>query len=450
MAFSRWWRLRGLRGLIAVRRQPPRSGIRITSTSPGRRCHPLRKIRWTSLQSLPNFDRLLIIHHFMKMRYTIITCVISIVVLVHSGSAIDGEGTLISQGVERSFLFHAPGDSIAQGLPLVLVFHGLGGNGAFIKQTSGFDAVADANGFIAVYPNSTIIGGVPQWNAYVDEVSGHGGVNDPDATDDVIFVDDLIAWFCTNHGIDPQRIYATGHSYGAYMSYRLAVQRPNIFAAVAPVAGGLWGDPDHLTQYFLQDFQPIPIMQIHGDADDVVPYPDPTNDPEAQIVPLSFFASATCGSTAYTSSPITTNVHRLVFCDGIAPPGARVELIRLEGEGHEWPDVAGFDAAAAIWEFFYEYSLPAAPFTCEMTGIASLEQLNEFSVFPNPATGLIHFNVDLDPGANIVVRDVHGRIVRSEEALTHYLDSSDLGSGIYFLEITGRNGERWMAQFIRE
>ncbi len=373
-----------------------------------------------------------------------------LLLLLFAGVArsIDGQGTIVSQGIERSFLFHAPGETIEEGMPLVLVFHGLGGNGAFIKQTSGFDAVADANGFIAVYPNATIVGGISQWNAYVDEVAGHAGINDENATDDVIFVDDLIQYFCSTYGIDAQRIYATGHSYGGYMTYRLAVQRPEVFAAVAPVAGGLWGDQQYLTNYYLQDYVPIPVMHIHGDQDQVVPYPDPNNDPNAQIFPLSAFALANCGSTGYVSEPINSEVARLVFCDGSQSDEPRVELIRLIGHGHDWPNVTGFNAAAEIWDFLNGYSI-AASSTCEMIGIEENAGWYEFSIHPNPSSGPVVLELPVQVGAHLEVLDRLGRIVHRERIGGSVWHVPHLAPGSYFLVSTTPDGRRYRSRFER-
>ncbi|HQW86055.1 MAG TPA: hypothetical protein PLH93_02660, partial [Flavobacteriales bacterium] len=88
--------------------------------------------------------------------------------------AFDGNGTLVSQGLTRSFVYHAPGASVAPGRPLLIALHGTGGTGAGLRATSGLDAAADAYDLTVVYPNSTTIGGDLQWNVYADDQPGHG------------------------------------------------------------------------------------------------------------------------------------------------------------------------------------------------------------------------------------------------------------------------------------
>jgi predicted peptidase len=63
--------------------------------------------------------------------------------------------------------------------------------------------------------------------------------------------------------IDRNRVYLTGLSMGGFGSWDLAMRRPNLFAAVAPVCGG--GDETEAAR-----LKNIPIWAAHGDADTVV------------------------------------------------------------------------------------------------------------------------------------------------------------------------------------
>lgn len=253
-----------------------------------------------------------------------------------AGLAFDGSGSLVSQGVDREFIYHAPGDVVAEDLPLLFVFHGLGSYNAEVRYFTGFDAVADANNFLVVYPQAAQIGGDVQWNVYADDVPGHAGVGEPSAADDVVFVDDLIDWFCANHHIDASRIYCTGHSNGGNFCYLLSLQRPGVFAAFAPASANLWGDEAYLTTMFGAGFNPVAIYHVHGDPDPVVNYPDSLHDPAEWTWPLSSFGYADCGVSSYSASNIVPGVDRLSWCDGTAPNGKRVELIRCQGIGHGW------------------------------------------------------------------------------------------------------------------
>jgi dienelactone hydrolase len=63
-----------------------------------------------------------------------------------------------------------------------------------------------------------------------------------------------------DYRIDPERIYIAGHSMGGGGAWYLAPRYPQVWAAIAPFAGG--GDPATLAQ-----MKHIPQFVVHGDAD---------------------------------------------------------------------------------------------------------------------------------------------------------------------------------------
>ena len=109
---------------------------------------------------------------------------------------------------------------------LVLVLRGKRGNGARMEERTRrtFDTLADHEGIVVVYPDA--LDGV--WN------SGHPGDG---SEDDAGFLFALIDAVSKEFDIDPKRVFATGISNGAAMAYRLACERPNVLAAIAPVSG---------------------------------------------------------------------------------------------------------------------------------------------------------------------------------------------------------------------
>ncbi|MCW5715731.1 MAG: hypothetical protein KIT43_14560, partial [Bauldia sp.] len=63
--------------------------------------------------------------------------------------------TLTVDGFDRSFLVHVGARASAHAaLPVVFMFHGLGGDGAGIGASSDWDRIADREGFIAVFPDA--------------------------------------------------------------------------------------------------------------------------------------------------------------------------------------------------------------------------------------------------------------------------------------------------------
>lgn len=165
---------------------------------------------------------------------------------------------------ERSFVVHVP-DALAgkTALPAVLVFHGGGGDGPGIRAQSGMDAVADRNGFVAVYPQGTssmLREKMRTWNA--GRCCGLAGRKQ---VDDVAFVSKIIDLLIAKHGVDPRRVYATGHSNGAQFSYRLACELSDRIAAIAPNAGQRALDE-------CKPKRPVPVLHIHGTADPCAKY----------------------------------------------------------------------------------------------------------------------------------------------------------------------------------
>ena len=281
----------------------------------------------------------------MKKRKYVFLTLFCLIYQVSKGY--DSNGTITSGGRTRSFVFHAPGTSVAQNLPLLFVFHGDNGTGAAIKSYTGFDAVADAQNFIVVYPNADTEG----WNRAID------------LSKDANFTSDLIDYFCSTYHINARKIYASGHSAGGYMTYNLAVRLPGRIAAFAPVAGNMYANNNDYSYFSSAAFKPVAIYHVHGDPDPTVTYPDPNHLPDPWSEwPLTQFSYYTCGKTTYTTpnATLATNVSKLAFCDGSAPNAKEISMIRVVGAGHGWPVVPGYNPAEAIWNFLKMYSIEDA------------------------------------------------------------------------------------------
>ncbi len=254
----------------------------------------------------------------------------------------DHERVLEIGGVDRSWRVHVPrGYDPTTRTPLVLGFHGGMGNAEGFLERTGLDRKADAAGFIAVAPEGT--GLLQTWNA--------GNCCGPAlrrGVDDVRFVRELVAAVASELCIDPARIYATGHSNGAMMSYRLACEAPDLIAAIAPVGGGM-GDLDRTVSPPRRVFEcapsrPVPILHLHGTEDgcyrfeggvgdgvsctDFVPIPESVegwrerNGCEAETDVTLQQGSATC------------RAHRGCEADTV--------LCTIEGGGHIWPGAADY------------------------------------------------------------------------------------------------------------
>jgi polyhydroxybutyrate depolymerase len=112
--------------------------------------------------------------------------------------------------------------------------HGSGQNGAQMRIGTGygFERLADKNGFAVVYPNAH----EGYWNAC--GIVG-GGAADGLEIDDVGFLVALADKLIGEVGVDPGRVFAMGISRGGFMAFRLALEAPARFRAIAAVSANV-------------------------------------------------------------------------------------------------------------------------------------------------------------------------------------------------------------------
>jgi polyhydroxybutyrate depolymerase len=164
----------------------------------------------------------------------------------------DLSGMVRSGGIDRTYLLHVPpGDPVG----LVLSLHGGGGTGKGQRGLTDFDAVADANSLLVVYPD----GYDKSW------ADGRGASPaDRRHIDDVGFLVGLADKLRNDYNIAPGHVFVTGMSNGGFMSNRLACDRADVFSAIAPVAGTLG------VGVACNPSQPVSVWEAHGTADPLV------------------------------------------------------------------------------------------------------------------------------------------------------------------------------------
>jgi poly(3-hydroxybutyrate) depolymerase len=149
-------------------------------------------------------------------------------------------------GFIRAYLLYVPSTYDGSSpYPLILVLHGAGGSDSALYK-SGFNERSEIMKTIMVYPSAI--------NKYW---------NGPD--NDVDFISALIDTLEDKFNIDSKRVYATGHSMGAFLCYQLAVELPGKIAAIAPVEGYSTAGAQTLKS-------PMPILAIHAVDDPTVSY----------------------------------------------------------------------------------------------------------------------------------------------------------------------------------
>lgn len=172
----------------------------------------------------------------------------------------------------REYLLHLPsGYKDSNSYPLVIALHGFGDHPRFIEQYSGLSRLSDKEKFIVVYPYGL-------QNTKTKKFSWNGGSCCGEAfnkkNDDVSFINQLVDQLIKKYNIDPKRIYLTGFSNGGLLTYRIAAQTPEKYAAFAIVSGSIGGKVKANDPYFSlpKAKTSVPILIMHGKNDNLIPY----------------------------------------------------------------------------------------------------------------------------------------------------------------------------------
>jgi polyhydroxybutyrate depolymerase len=166
-------------------------------------------------------------------------------------------------GLRRTFILYLPARKSLTPRPLVLVLHGGGGTAKGMTGFTlhGFDRQADKEGFLVCYPDAI----EKHWNDGRKNQQYRAQKNN---IDDTGFLTALIDHCIRHYQVDPARVYMTGASNGALMSYRMACEASGKIAAIAPVICPM-GESVYLGP---KPSFPISVLIINGTDDPLAPY----------------------------------------------------------------------------------------------------------------------------------------------------------------------------------
>ncbi len=250
---------------------------------------------------------------------------------------------VVVNGQTRTYNLYVPksyNSSIA--VPLIFVFHGGGSNNKNIEEMSNMDVEAETRNFIVVYPLGT-----PSVKSTEKEIQATwnggpagGGLAYQKKVDDVLFVKEMIKNISSQYKIDTNRIYSTGISMGGMVSYRLACEMTDTFAAIAPVASVLV-----LNKSDCHPTRAIPIIHFHGTADKFVPYLGGYSDkslPKSFVVGGPYISVLDTINFFKTNNKITSSAKGIylqgdVNCVEYAGGKNPIELCTITDGGHTWP-----------------------------------------------------------------------------------------------------------------
>jgi polyhydroxybutyrate depolymerase len=267
---------------------------------------------------------------------TLLICTSCLIAIGQEAFAETTTRTVTHDGKQRTYVLTAPDAAGAGQLPLVIALHFYPGSGRAMADLTGFSGIAEREGFLVAYPDGL-----------------NGGFNALmccGAEDDVGFIRAVIEDIGTSHAVDADRIYATGISNGGDLTYRLAAELPGVFAAIAPVSGGMSADWIKKPSGNLPA-EPTSLIAFHGKRDRYEP---------AFAAGVAFWLERQkCETAASTAEGVDLRT-------GQCADGSAVAIYELPEMGHAWPGGSGgmgyapspVHASELIWTFFGDHPRP--------------------------------------------------------------------------------------------
>jgi poly(3-hydroxybutyrate) depolymerase len=230
---------------------------------------------------------------------------------------------LVVDDQERTFVLHLPNDyDPTRAYALVFAWHARGTTGQIASAYYGVERAA-ADAAIVVYPDGLRLeNGDTGWDLTAD---GY----------DMRFFDALYTELTNKLCVDTERVFATGHSFGGYMSNAVGCYRGDGLRAIAPVAGG-----PPLTDDCVDS---VAAWIAHGTADPTVPIA------QGEATRDLWVAHNGCSTRSEPIDPAPCVAY--LDCEPEYPVVwcAHDEAGLLDG--HDWPTFAG----DAIWSFFAQF-----------------------------------------------------------------------------------------------
>ena len=281
--------------------------------------------------------------------------------------------TIAVDDLQRRYRVHVPKNyDAANSTPVVMVFHGGGGNPENMVRLTGMNAKSDEAGFMVVYPFGT---GKLADTLLTFNGGGCCGFAMENKVDDVAFTRALLDDLATVVSVDTNRVFATGLSNGGIMSHYVASELSDRIAAIAPVGGPLMMDAPNAKR-------PVPVMHFHGTGDEFAPF-------------KGGFGKGGAGGKGVTDfKSVNHTIQSWVKANGCKPEpeivalpdkaddgmkctrktwsggrdGSEVVLIEIENGGHTWPgnepivamlgkSTKDISANELMWEFFQKHPM---------------------------------------------------------------------------------------------
>ncbi|MBN1407234.1 MAG: T9SS type A sorting domain-containing protein [Calditrichaceae bacterium] len=342
----------------------------------------------------------------------------------------------------RTYLVYAPPENLGP-RPLLIGLHCHTGTATgLLTYTDLLQKVRDEN-VIGVFPNGLMHPIGTAWNV------GSSFEKFTRGTDDVGFISALIDTIIRNYDVDTTRIYATGHSNGSMMSYRLAAELSHRIAAIGCVAAPMlyeYPDPEYS----------VPIIHFHGLSDTTMPYEGKVEQfctyPHMDTTLTIWRDLNDCSSTP----EIIKDENGIIGKKWPSSDGkGDIILYTIETCMHDWPvyDKYGISATDEIWDYLklhHRFGVPTSKQELDLTSIPLDFQL--YQNFPNPFNPSTSIKYQLNKSSHITLK-IFNLAGQEIETLTDEFQSAGqyeitwhakgFPSGLYFYNIQiGKFSER--------
>lgn len=237
--------------------------------------------------------------------------------------------TITSSGAARKFLVFRPTAPVAgEKLPVVFLYHWLGGSPEDMANKLAVQAAVDARRFIGVIPD-------PKGDAlfrWPFEASQSQARVDEEA----VFFDDMLACVGAALPVEKECVSSVGVSAGALWTGQLATLRSQRLASIVSLSGGVGASPD-IVRPWVSAPHKLPALVLWGGAGDTYP----------SQVPIMNFDRA----SKRLESSLTGDGHFLLEC--------------VHNCGHAVPPFdpppAGGVVFDAVWRFVLDHPYWLAP-----------------------------------------------------------------------------------------
>ena len=253
--------------------------------------------------------------------------------------------TIVHDGESREYILYVPESYDGTfDVPLMLNFHGFGGDISSYMEYADMRPQAESEKFILIYPQGTLMDGFSHWNPSLPHADNKSNA------DDLGFIEALISELSTDYMIDTKRIYACGYSNGAMMSYGLASHKSELIAAVGSISGTML-DTDSIPSHSM------PVIIIHGTSDSVLPYNGNSEFNSVEMV-VNYWVNFNDANTTPITNTIEdngTNIVHYQYTQGLG--SVSVEHYKIVEGKHVWFNLNYQESNTSdlIWNFVSRY-----------------------------------------------------------------------------------------------